>query len=317
MVKKVTRITCRRIAPGFFLLALLVIFQACKSTPSKIDDAAYRDEINRWKERRLQGLMREDGWLSLCGLFWLKEGENKFGSDSSNAIVFPTGKAPKVAGSLWMEKGTVRLRAPKNSGIKHKDSVVTSLTLQSDREGLGKPTILQLGTLSFYVIERGKQLAIRVKDKENPERLNFKGLEYFPVDQKWRAEAKFEPYDPPRVIPIPTIINTVEYDSCPGALVFTLDGKTHRLDAVIERGSEDKLFIMFFDETNGKETYRLGRQLYSALPDSNNKVILDFNKAYNWPCVFTEYATCPIPPSQNRLAVRIEAGEKMYAGGVH
>jgi uncharacterized protein (DUF1684 family) len=194
---------------------------------------------------------------------------------------------------------------------------VTSLVLHSDREGLGEPTILRLGTLSFYVIERGKQLAVRVKDRDNPARLNFKGLEYFPVDQKWRVEAKFEPYDPPRLIPIPTVINTVEYDSCPGALAFSLEGKTHRLDAVIERGSEDKLFIMFSDETNGKETYSLGRQLYTALPDSNNNVILDFNKAYNWPCVFTEYATCPIPPKQNRLAVRIEAGEKMYAGSVH
>jgi len=113
------------------------------------------------------------------------------------------------------------------------------------------------------------------------------------------------------------MINTVESDSCPGVLAFELDGKTYRLDAVIERGTENKLFIMFKDETNSKETYELGRQLYTEMPDANGKVILDFNKAYNWPCVFTEYATCPIPPKQNHLPFRVEAGEKMYTGGQH
>ena len=298
-------------------LVPLVIIEACAKATSTIDEAAYKEEIKKWKERRLAGLTSDNGWLTLCGLFWLKEGENKFGSDSSNAIVFPLGKAPKVAGSLWLETGTVRLEARRNSGVRYKDSLITSRVLQSDEEGLAEATVLNLGTLSFYLIKRADQLGVRVKDKENPARLDFKGLEYFPVDLKWRIEARFEPYTPPKIIPIPTIINTVEYDSCPGALAFEVGGKTYRLDAVIEEGTENELFIMFSDETSGEETYHLGRQLYSAMPDANNKVILDFNKAYNWPCVFTEYATCPIPPPQNRLPFRVEAGEKMYVGGIH
>ncbi len=298
-------------------LVPLVIIEACAKATSTIDEAAYKEEIKKWKERRLAGLTSDNGWLTLCGLFWLKEGENKLGSDSLNAIVFPPGKAPKFAGSLWLETGTVRLEARRNSGVRYKDSLVTSRVLQSDEEGLGGATVLNLGTLSFYLIKRADQLGVRVKDKENPARLDFKGLEYFPVDLKWRIEARFEPYTPPKIIPIPTIINTVEYDSCPGALAFEVGGKTYRLDAVIEEGTENELFIMFSDETSGEETYHLGRQLYSAMPDANNKVILDFNKAYNWPCVFTEYATCPIPPPQNRLPFRVEAGEKMYVGGIH
>ncbi|MBI3765042.1 MAG: DUF1684 domain-containing protein, partial [Ignavibacteriales bacterium] len=155
------------------------------------------------------------------------------------------------------------------------------------------------------------------KDKENPARVNFKGLEYFPIDPKWRVEAKFEPYNPPKKIPIASVIGTVENDSCPGALVFNVDEKPCRLDAVMEVGTDDQLFIMFSDETSGKETYGMGRQLYASLPDKENRVILDFNKAYNWPCVFTEYATCPIPPRQNHLPIRVEAGEKMYKGSGH
>jgi uncharacterized protein (DUF1684 family) len=153
-----------------------------------------------------------------------------------------------------------------------------------------------------------------VKDRQNPSLLKFKGMEYFPIDAKWRLDARFEPYVPPKIIPIATVINTVENDSCPGAIVFEIDGKQMRLDAVMERGSTDQLFIMMSDETSGKETYGMGRQLYTDIPDKENRVVIDFNKAYNWPCVFTDFATCPIPPAQNHLPVRVEAGEKMYRG---
>jgi hypothetical protein len=289
----------------------------CTKRTSHLDLNAYRTEIEKWKERRLAGLTRDDGWLTLCGFFWLKEGQNRFGSDSSNQIIFPAGIAPKVAGSLWFEKSIVRVMARKGVEITSNGQPVTSMVLLSDEDGLKDPTILNIGPLSFYLIKRGGQLAVRVKDKENPARLNFKGLEYFPVDPKWRFEATFEPYNPPKTLQIATMINTVESDSCPGALAFEFDGRTYRLDVIIEQGTENKLFIMFKDSTNSKETYALGRQLYAEMPDANSKVIVDFNKAYNWPCVFTEYATCPIPPKQNHLPFRVEAGEKMYAGGQH
>jgi uncharacterized protein (DUF1684 family) len=306
-----------RTCVALLLLEALLFTSGCGKPTGRLDMNAYREEISKWKARRLAGLTRDDGWLTLCGFFWLKEGKNRFGSDSSNQIVFPKGKAPRVAGSLWLENGVVRVQVLKGVKITSKGQPVTSMVLLSDEDGLKDPTVLDLGTLSFYLIMRGGQLAVRVKDKENPARLNFKGLEYFPVDPRWRFEATFEPYKPPKILQIATAINTVESDSCPGALAFELDGKTYRLDAVIERGAENRLFVMFEDSTNAKETYALGRQLYTEMPDSDRRVILDFNKAYNWPCVFTEYATCPIPPKQNHLPFRVEAGEKMYAGSRH
>ena len=298
-----------------FIFSFLVITLAdgCSRTASNFDAAAHKKDVEEWQQQRAAGISSDSSWLTLFGLFWLKEGENRFGSDASNDIVFPLGKAPGSAGTFHLRNGVVSLEAQPDAGIQFHDSVVGSLLLNSDADGLGAPTVLKLGPLTFFVIKRGDQFAIRARDKDNPARKNFKGLEFFPIDPKWRVEARFEPYDPPRIIPIATIINTVENDTCPGRLVFQIDGTACTLQAVKERGTPDKLFIMFSDETSGKETYGLGRQMYADLPKDNN-VILDFNKSYNWPCVYTEYATCPIPPRQNRLPVRVEAGEKMYRG---
>ncbi|HEY6193343.1 MAG TPA: DUF1684 domain-containing protein [Bacteroidota bacterium] len=311
-MKQRPSIFCRSFAwSAALVLLLFLVCEGCTQPASGPDPAAFRKEIQEWQSTRLTRLTRDDGWLTLCGLSWLKEGENKLGSDSTNTVILPAGKAPAVAGSIWLEHGALRLQARPGSGLKYHDSVVTSMALKSDDE---EPTVITLGSLSFYTIKRSDKIGVRVKDKENPARVNFKGLEYFPADPKWRFEARFEPYRPPKIIPIATMIGTTENDTCPGAIVFSVEGKEYRLEPVIETGNENQLFIMFSDATAGKETYGLGRQLYSALPDSAGKVILDFNKAYNWPCVFTVFATCPIPPRQNHLPFRVEAGEKMYSG---
>lgn len=301
------------------LVVLALQLPGCGRKPAASDAASYRDEIQKWQQHRVNGLMRDDSWLTLCGLFWLKEGENTIGSDSTSAVILPAGKSKKIAGSLFLDEGTVRLKALPGSGMTINDSAVATAVLQSDADGATAPTTVRMGSLSFFIIKRGDRLGVRVKDKDNPARVNFKGLEFFPIDPKWRVEARFEPYVPPKMIPVETVINTTENDSCPGALVFTLEGVSCRLDATIETGSENQLFIMFSDETSGRETYGPGRQMYTTLPDSTGHVVLDFNKAYNWPCVYTEFATCPIPPRQNHLPVRVEAGEKMYAGfpGTH
>ncbi len=299
---------------ALLVFGIILILGGCSKPEKKVDVQAYQKELQEWQTQRTARLTKEDGWLTLCGLYWLKEGENKFGDDTTNAIVFPAGKSQKIAGSIFLEKGVLRVETKKDAGVTYNDSAVTSLIIKSDEEGNSDPTILKLNTLMFYVIKRGEQLGVRVKDKENSARVHFKGLEFFPIDIKWRVEAKFEPYTPPKMIEIGTQIGTTAQDSCPGALVFTLDGKPQRLDVVIESAGDKEFFIMFTDETCGKETYGNGRQLYSAFPDSAGNVILDFNKAFNWPCVFTTFATCPIPPRQNRLSVRVEAGEKMYAG---
>ena len=169
--------------------------------------------------------------------------------------------------------------------------------------------MLRLGSLSLQVIKRGDRLGLRVKDKENPDRLNFRGIESYPADLKWRVEARLEAYNPPKAMPIMNVLGLESDEPSPGAVVFQVDGQTYRLDAISEKG-EPKLFMIFADKTSGKETYGAGRYLYIDPPDSSGRMIIDFNKAYSPPCAFTNYATCPLPPKQNRLSLSIEAGEK-------
>jgi uncharacterized protein (DUF1684 family) len=297
-----------------FVISFLVILALLGATVDKFDPATHKKEVEEWRANRIQRLKSEDGWLTLVGLFWLQEGDNSFGSDPTNKIVFPKDQAPAKAGSLHMEKGTVHLQVEPGVTITSDGKPVTSMLLKSDADG--EPTTLNLGSLRFFVIDRMGKLGIRLKDKENPLRKSFQGVDSYPIDAKWRIEAKFEPYKPEKKIPILNILNMLEDTPSPGALVFDVNGKTYRLDAVLEKGETD-YFIIFGDQTNGKETYGAGRYVYASPPGADGKVILDFNKAYNPPCVFSHFATCPLPPPQNKLAVRIEAGEKKFVAPEH
>lgn len=301
----------KRLLLVFLAAALLA---GCSRSPYAIDKAAHDAEILAWQKKRLERLTTESGWLTLCGLFWLKEGANLVGADTTGAVVLPAGTAPAKVGVLTLDRGAVTLSVLPGVTVTIGDSAVSVAPMITDADPTADATIATVGRLTMQVIKRGDGYAVRVKNKDNPARIHFAGLEYFPVDLAWRVVAKFEPYNPPRTLKSPTVINTIQEDSLPGALVFEIGGKQCRLDAVIEQGSEGQLFLMFGDATNGHETYAVGRQLYTSLPDSAGNVVIDFNKAYNWPCVFTPYATCPIPPRQNLLPVRVEAGEKMYSG---
>ena len=275
------------------LCAALLLSAACATRQQpqqteqhlKATGAAYTDEVEQWKSKRLASLKGEDGWLSLVGLHWLKEGENKLGSDPSSDVPLPEGKAPRVAGSIFLNGGATRIEARPDSGITSEGKPVTSLELKSDADG-GKPTVLKLGTLTFHVIKRGERLGVRVKDSASPERTNFRGLEYFPTDERWRVEARFEPHNPPKSIPIVNVLNMEEDTPSPGSLVFDLNGKTYRLDALTEEG-EPQFFVIFADQTSGKETYGAGRYLYAGPPDSQGRLVIDFNKAYSPPCAIT------------------------------
>jgi uncharacterized protein (DUF1684 family) len=284
----------------FFLIAM--------SLSSPVPEAAHRTDWEQWRAKRLESLRREDGWLSLIGLVWLQEGENSVGSDPSSRVVLPAGKAPARIGSILLEKGAVSVRAEPGSGLTADGRTVATLPLATDASG--PPTVLKRGSISFYVIARGSRLGVRVKDSEAETRRSFRGTETFPYDERHRVEARFEPYDPPRQIPVPNVLGTLEMQPSPGALVFELEGKTYRLDPVLETG-DSELFVIFGDQTNGHETYGGGRFLY-AKPAIGGKTTLDFNRAYNPPCVFTPYATCPLPPKENKLPIRVEAGEKKY-----
>jgi len=299
-----------RSANAMFALSLLVaalLATSCAPPAGKLDPAAYAQEIEQYRIARLAELKSDSGYLSLIGLFWLKEGENKFGSDPANEIVLPKEKVSRFAGVFVLKNGVVKLEAPANSNITASDKPVTSLELKSDADD--KPTVLRLGSLSLQIIKRGDKLGVRVKDKDNPARTNFAGIESYPTDLKWRVDARFEPYNPPKKMPIVNILGMESGEESPGAVAFEVDGQGYRLDAIREKG-EPKLFMIFADNTSGKETYPAGRYLYVDPPDAAGRMIIDFNKAYSPPCAFTKFATCPLPPRQNRLPFAIEAGEK-------
>ena len=299
-----------RLALSLFVIAFLTTSCAQKSPKPQLDENAYRNEVDQWHTKRWASLKSEDGWLTLVGLFWLKDGENKFGSDATNEIVLPQGKIGAQAGMFVLKDGGVRIEAPLKTGFTVDGKPVTSLELKSDADGA--PTLLHLGSLTFQVIKRGDKLGVRVKDKDHPDRLNFQGTPFYPVALQWRIDAQFVPYNPPRPVSITNVLGMQSDETSPGAVKFEVDGSTYQLDAITEKG-ETQYFMIIADKTSGKETYAAGRYLYISPPDAAGRVVIDFNKAYSPPCAFTKFATCPLPPRQNRLPFAIEAGEKYSA----
>jgi uncharacterized protein (DUF1684 family) len=271
---------------------------------------AHRQEVDAWHEERLERLRQPDGWLTLVGLFWLEEGENTFGSAEGNDLEFPA-PAPPRAGVFRLEGGTVTLipadSTPEESVITVDGEPAGERELATDASG--EPTILALDSLRFYIVDREGQMGVRVRDHASPLLANFQGIERFPVDPAYRFEARFEPYEPPKPVEIPNVLGGTFKDSSPGAVVFEHEGETFRLDATGD--PEKELFIVFGDSTNARETYGGGRFLYTEAPE-DGRVVVDFNRAYNPPCAFTPYATCPLPPPQNKLKVALRAGEKTF-----
>jgi uncharacterized protein (DUF1684 family) len=277
---------------------------------SAADTTSEQASIEQWRARRLANLTSDTGWLTLAGLFWLKNGENTFGRAASNALRLDNSALAPVAGSFVKSGDKVRFVAHAGGGVTHEGKPVTTIDLVPDSQG--EPTVLDSGSLAFFLIERAGRYGIRLRDKANPHRTNFHGLDYFPVSTDWVFDARFDPYEPHRKIKIVNILGMEEDMDSPGALVFTQGGKEYRLDAVLEEPGATELFVMFADATSGRETYGAGRFMYLALPQ-NGHVRLDFNKAYNPPCAFNDFATCPLPPFQNRLTLSVNAGEKSYA----
>ncbi|MFC1618503.1 DUF1684 domain-containing protein [Candidatus Neomarinimicrobiota bacterium] len=293
---------------ALFVLALLAV-TACTSDPGRITLRTEKMAVEEWRDQRLQNLLRDDGWLTVVGLHWLRGGQNTFGSDARMDIVFPKDKTPKFAGLIYIEGKITAFEAAEGVNITHNGKAVQRMRLETD--GGGDPTILQMGSLSFYVIERNGRRAIRLKDSESTALKEFSGIEHFPISLKWRVQAYFTPSDSGNQMDIPTILGTTTRSTTAGTLEFEMNGEKHHLIALGEPGEKD-LFLIFGDETNGNETYHGGRFLTATVGDDGETAIIDFNMAYNPPCVFTDYATCPLPPQENRLALRIEAGEKVY-----
>jgi len=281
------------------------------ATAAGADLNAERSRIEVWQARRVRELTSDNGWLTLVGLFWLQQGDNTFGRAASNALTLDNASLAATAGSFVVSGHQVRFVAQPGSGVTHAGEPVSSLELTSD--AAGEPTVLSSGTLRFFIIERAGNLGVRVRDVNNPRRVQFPGLSYFPVSTDWVFNARFEPYDPVRHVRIVNILGMEEDLVSPGAVVFNKGGREWRLDTVLEQPGDQQLFIMFADGTSGHETYGAGRFLHIPLP-SAGRAQLDFNQAYNPPCALNDFATCPLPPPQNRLRLRIEAGEKTFAG---
>ncbi len=286
--------------PRTFLAALpILLLQASASS--------YQTEIRQWQHNREAALTAEDGWLTVAGLFWLKEGENTIGTDRRNNFVLPQGSASILAGFFEFHNGTTSFQPAVGANFTlNGQPLVSRVTLKPDSSG--SPDILRLNDLTMFVIRRGNRFGIRLKDKNSKMRAAFTGLKYFPISEAYRVVAKFVPYDPPKKIAVPNILGDTEEEPSPGYAEFTLNGQKCRLDPVPEG---DGLFFIFKDLTSGKETYPPGRFLDTDLP-KNGEVILEFNEAVNPPCAFTPFATCPLPPRQNHLPIRVEAGELRY-----
>ncbi len=293
----------RILASSMMVLLALSFMVGCGS--GAVDPEAYAAEIETWQQEREDRLKSEEGWLTLVGLFWLQPGENGVGSGAKNVVVLTDG--PDRVATMIFEDDHVRLEPVKGGGLMIGDEPASARILGTDNdETTDKMT---LGSLLFYIVQRGDRFGVRVKDSQSPVRTAFHGLDRYEIDPAWRVEGKWTPYDPPKEIPIASVIGTVEKMPAPGSVTFEMDGESYSLDPI---DAGDEYWYLFRDKTSGEETYGAGRYLYGPKADENGRVTIDFNRSYNPPCAFTAFATCSLPPLQNRLDLRVEAGEKKY-----
>ena len=294
---------------SLLLAASIAGVQVMSANVEESKPQSYEGQIEQWRAQRVARLKGPSGWLSLIGLHWLKEGKNTLGSDKSNDIVLAAG--PKNLGTITLAKGkaTIVLNPKEPTAIDGKPNKSAEL-LDDSHEN---PTTVAFGTASFYMIDRNGKKGLRVKDSNADARKHFTGIDTYPIDPKWRIEAKWVEYKPAHTLEVPNVIGQIDKFPVPGKAVFEHDGKTYELLPVLEEPDAKELFFIFADKTTAKETYGGGRFFYSEMP-KDGKVVLDFNKAYNPPCAFSPHATCPLAPPENRLAMPVTAGEKKYKG---
>jgi hypothetical protein len=275
-------------------------------------DTHWKEGLEQWRDQRAQKLSAPDGWLSLVGLEWLQPGSNTFGSAAGNRIRLNAQVADHL-GVLELKGNEVYLSSPASSLLA---TGAPAQAAKIDTDG-PNPTVLKAGTLTLLVIHRGDRFALRIKDARAPTRVNFHGLHWYVPDPRYRVEAKWTPFSPPHEESIPTIIGTTLKLPVPGIAEFRLDGKTIQLEPVIEEPGDKQLFFILRDTTSKTTTYGAARFLYADFPDNGldkpGHLLLDFNRLQNPPCAYTPYATCPLPPPQNKLAIALPVGEQRYS----
>ena len=268
-------------------------------------------EFAIWRKKRLAELKAPDGFLSLVGLCWLQPGENRFGAAPDNQCRFPAGLPGTIGSYTLTADGTLSVSIADDVPVTHKGEPVKSMPVNTDRDP-GGPTILELGPISWFVIKRGDALAIRIRDSQSDTLQQFADVDRFSYEPAWRLTGHFVPHDTPQKIPVPTILGTDSEMISPGQIELMIDDEPQTLTALMGK-TADSLFLIIADGTSGQSTYGGGRFLNTeALGEDGTTVVVDFNKATNPPCAFTPFATCPLPPQENRFPFPIHAGEKNY-----
>jgi uncharacterized protein (DUF1684 family) len=275
-------------------------------------DTQWKSDLLQWRAQRAQHLSAPDGWLTLVGLEWLQPGQNTFGAAADNRIHLNAPVADHL-GVLELKSDGIYLSAPASTLLVN-DAPARAGKLNTDD---ATPSVLKAGTLTLLIIHRGDRFALRIKDAQAPTRIHFQGLHWYAPEPHYRIEAKWIPFTPPHEESIPTIIGTTLKLPVPGIAELTLDGKTIQLEPVLEEPGDKQLFFILRDATSKTTTYGAARFLYADFPDHGldqpGRLILDFNRLQNPPCAYTPYATCPLPPQQNKLAVALPAGEQRYS----
>jgi len=304
------------LSAAVLVLAMLPFSSLNAAPESASNDAAWQTELESWRVQRAKNLQAPEGWLSLIGLAWLQEGDNTFGSDADNRIQIEAKIAAHV-GVARLANGKVHLLPP--TGGFPKDFQVDGHPAKEQdlvSDDAEQPSKLTAGTITIIVINRDGRFALRIKDPQAATRTGFHGLRWYAPNASYRVTARWVPYATPKVLDIPTVLGTTTHLPAPGAAEFTIDGQTVRLEPVLEDPKSTDLFFIMRDATSKTKTYGAGRFLYTKLPDHGltqpGELVLDFNRLINPPCAFTPYATCPLPPAQNRLSVAIPAGEQRY-----
>jgi uncharacterized protein len=284
-----------------FVIAVVILGRLWSGAADKVD-AAYQQSFLKWKAELVDDL--KQNWLTLAGLFWLKPGENTFGSDKSNAVVFPSG--PAHAGSFVLQNDEVTVKFLPGADARMAGKPVKVAKLPPDTSGT--QAVVEMGSLRMRVIQRGSRMGIRLKDVDNPAVRNYRGPVFYPIQLNYRVTATWVPSEGKKSVDVPNVLGDITPTPISGQARFKLNG--HEFQLTDLGGDPDKsLFFVFNDLTSKTDTYPGGRFLETD-PVKNGTVILDFNKAYNPPCAVTPYATCPLAPKENRLAIVIPAGEK-------
>jgi uncharacterized protein (DUF1684 family) len=280
-----------------------IVIAMCASFAAA-NDLSYQQAVEKWRQDYQQKLTSDTGWLTVSGLFWLREGKNSFGSGPGNDIVLPAG-VPATAGYFDFHAGKTVVHVNPGAPITLNGKPVETAELVPD----SRQHRLVIGDLMFYVHASGERFAIRLKDKNSKLRREFTGLHWFPVNETYRVIAHYVPYPAPRKVEIETVLGDREHLTLAGYVTFELNGQEYRLDA--EQDDTGGLSFVFRDLTSATETYQASRFLDTD-PPRDGSVVLDFNEAYNPPCAYNPYTTCPLPSPGNRLKVAIPAGEKRY-----